>query len=139
MGGELENPQFGPLPLARPASPVTPRLVGVESGALAQGEAPLMQTEAVMSIDDALRRAGQRHDRLGRGGDARQVGAQRIARVRYADPRIIVEQDRARQAERSEEHTPELQSLMRISYAALCLKKKKHQQAKTTQPIKQHT
>src|SRR3546814_7693706 len=27
---------------------------------------------------------------------------------------------------RSEEHTSELQSLMRISYAAFCLKKKKH-------------
>src|SRR3546814_3966714 len=30
------------------------------------------------------------------------------------------------QAERSEEHTSELQSLMRISYAVFCLKKKKH-------------
>src|SRR3546814_10493348 len=30
------------------------------------------------------------------------------------------------QAQRSEEHTSELQSLMRISYAVLCLKKKKH-------------
>src|SRR3546814_5045986 len=49
---EIEYPQFGPLPLARPASHDTPRLVGVESGALAQGEAPLMQTEAVMSIDE---------------------------------------------------------------------------------------
>src|SRR3546814_7680130 len=28
---------------------------------------------------------------------------------------------------RSEEHTSELQSLLRISYAAFCLKKKKHQ------------
>src|SRR3546814_6932872 len=28
---------------------------------------------------------------------------------------------------RSEEHTSELQSLMRISYAVLCLKKKNHQ------------
>src|SRR3546814_1518638 len=28
-------------------------------------------------------------------------------------------------ANRSEEHTPELQSLMRISYAGFCLKKKK--------------
>src|SRR3546814_1494288 len=28
--------------------------------------------------------------------------------------------------ERSEEHTSELQSLMRISYAVLCLKKQKH-------------
>src|SRR3546814_6523218 len=31
----------------------------------------------------------------------------------------------ARQANRSEEHTSELQSLMRISYAVFCLKKKK--------------
>src|SRR3546814_3634739 len=31
-------------------------------------------------------------------------------------------------AERSEEHTSELQSLMRISYAVFCLKKKKHTQ-----------
>src|SRR3546814_1906406 len=30
------------------------------------------------------------------------------------------------QLERSEEHTSELQSLMRISYAVFCLKKKKH-------------
>src|SRR3546814_3089172 len=29
---------------------------------------------------------------------------------------------------RSEEHTSELQSLMRISYAVFCLKKKKHSQ-----------
>src|SRR3546814_4362235 len=38
---------------------------------------------------------------------------------------------------RSEEHTSELQSLMRISYAVFCLKKKKHTQhipsTKTTQ------
>src|SRR3546814_10492958 len=34
---------------------------------------------------------------------------------------------------RSEEHTSELQSLMRISYAVFCLKKKKQQQ-----PYKQH-
>src|SRR3546814_1532880 len=31
-------------------------------------------------------------------------------------------------SDRSEEHTSELQSLMRISYAVLCLKKKKHEQ-----------
>src|SRR3546814_7856414 len=33
--------------------------------------------------------------------------------------------DQAGQADRSEEHTSELQSLMRISYAVFCLKKKK--------------
>src|SRR3546814_5036832 len=32
--------------------------------------------------------------------------------------------------ERSEEHTSELQSLMRISYAVFCLKKKKHTKKK---------
>src|SRR3546814_5021765 len=35
--------------------------------------------------------------------------------------------------ERSEEHTSELQSLMRISYAVLCLKKKKQTQKMYTQ------
>src|SRR3546814_9088869 len=35
---------------------------------------------------------------------------------------------------RSEEHTSELQSLMRISYAAFCLKKKKTIHTKTTSP-----
>src|SRR3546814_2569661 len=34
-------------------------------------------------------------------------------------------------AERSEEHTSELQSLMRISYAVFCLKKKKKSQYHT--------
>src|SRR3546814_10309179 len=33
---------------------------------------------------------------------------------------------------RSEEHTSELQSLMRISYAVFCLKKKKHKQKQLT-------
>src|SRR3546814_956386 len=37
-----------------------------------------------------------------------------------------------RGALRSEEHTSELQSLMRISYAVFCLKKKKIQKSRTT-------
>src|SRR3546814_3160581 len=37
------------------------------------------------------------------------------------EPEQVLEQDRAA---RSEEHTSELQSLMRISYAVFCLKKK---------------
>src|SRR3546814_5760229 len=35
--------------------------------------------------------------------------------------------------ERSEEHTSELQSLMRISYAVFCLKKKKYKSSKPHQ------
>src|SRR3546814_9369035 len=39
---------------------------------------------------------------------------------------------------RSEEHTSELQSLMRISYAVFCLKKKKKHYRHTTQPDKRY-
>src|SRR3546814_5908876 len=47
---------------------------------------------------------------------------------------------RQRAQERSEEHTSELQSLMRISYAVFCLKKKKHkQQPKRTKNSQQDT
>src|SRR3546814_4172540 len=37
------------------------------------------------------------------------------------------------QEQRSEEHTSELQSLMRISYAVFCLKKKKHKKQRKRQ------
>src|SRR3546814_6517245 len=40
--------------------------------------------------------------------------------------RVDAPQSRTRRAGRSEEHTSELQSLMRISYAVFCLKKKKN-------------
>src|SRR3546814_1539416 len=46
------------------------------------------------------------------------------------------------QVHRSEEHTSELQSLMRISYAVFCLKKKKRKKTNTTHihhdTIRQH-
>src|SRR3546814_8396969 len=42
--------------------------------------------------------------------------------------------DRSAHGQRSEEHTSELQSLMRISYAVFCLKKKKNQKSTTTPP-----
>src|SRR3546814_7089829 len=41
-------------------------------------------------------------------------------------------------AGRSEEHTSELQSLMRISYAVFCLKKKNTQNDKNTNKSKRH-
>src|SRR3546814_5868823 len=40
---------------------------------------------------------------------------------------------------RSEEHTSELQSLMRISYAVFCLKKKKEYKKKTNTIVKHRT
>src|SRR3546814_7069142 len=43
-----------------------------------------------------------------------------------------------RQQERSEEHTSELQSLMRISYAVFCLKKKKQTHKRTEEQNTEH-
>src|SRR3546814_3602548 len=48
-------------------------------------------------------------------GNSTRGRAQRVAQQRFVDVRITT---------RSEEHTSELQSLMRISYAVFCLKKK---------------
>src|SRR3546814_4919031 len=53
----------------------------------------------------------------GRRGAGVAVDAAQAGRVQTADVRHL--------APRSEEHTSELQSLMRISYAVFCLKKKK--------------
>src|SRR3546814_4686992 len=58
-------------------------------------------------------------------GDRRAERHQRhpVGREHACEP--LDDRDR-RAAERSEEHTSELQSLMRISYAVFCLKKKKN-------------
>src|SRR3546814_8612198 len=65
----------------------------------------------------ALRKA------LGRSrAEAREIGEAALARVGLADKANA----------RSEEHTSELQSLMRISYADFCLKKKKNKQQTIT-------
>src|SRR3546814_6458026 len=81
------------------------------------------------------RRCGPRPDRLFRGGRDRGV---RLAFRFRGDPlqwqgRGYKTMDAGRGL-RSEEHTSELQSLMRISYAVFCLKKKK-----ITRDTKQHT
>src|SRR3546814_5775631 len=46
--------------------------------------------------------------------------------------RVGLVRDRQAAADRSEEHTSELQSLMRISYAVFCLKKKNQIESTTT-------
>src|SRR3546814_9514593 len=51
-------------------------------------------------------------------------------RLRHRQQHLVDEGDRLRRPHmRSEEHTSELQSLMRISYAVFCLKKKKNNKA----------
>src|SRR3546814_6468342 len=54
------------------------------------------------------------------GGDYRNAGG-----VRWGGPSAAIRKGAKAFLMRSEEHTSELQSLMRISYAGFCLKKKK--------------
>src|SRR3546814_6557049 len=70
---------------------------------------------------------GLAFQRAGNGGDAvqqllvqQEILAQRLARLQSMGGDHL-----SQRRERSEEHTSELQSLMRISYAVFCLKKKK--------------
>src|SRR3546814_4268030 len=63
------------------------------------------------------KQGGQPRAGLGAELDRQDVASQRL----YAETRSW----RCPNATRSEEHTSELQSLMRISYAVFCLKKKK--------------
>src|SRR3546814_6421790 len=89
-----------------------------------------------------LRRArpeGQRYE-LHHGGSAppRQGGADR-ARRRSAAARLDLQSHGllVLLRERSEEHTSELQSLMRISYAVFCLKKKQRYTPSTDNDTKE--
>src|SRR3546814_4391070 len=70
------------------------------------------------------------HDRIDRLARRRRVGA--LLRELAAVHDLFERGAGARHAalhRRSEEHTSELQSLMRISYAVFCLKKKKYIQS----------
>src|SRR3546814_2826915 len=63
------------------------------------------------------------------GGAAAQPGRARDDGDRLGS---VQRECRPASAARSEEHTSELQSLMRISYAVFCLKKKKHNNSNNT-------
>src|SRR3546814_10300850 len=74
-------------------------------------------------------------------GEDRAVGGARLER-RARNQFFAIADDQRGGKDRSEEHTSELQSLMRISYAVFCLKKKKDKQQHQKNAIihtKQHT
>src|SRR3546814_2502603 len=103
-------------------------LVGIQQPGFAKRamDFPVVRFEVV--IDEIV---------LGRIDDTLEHGARFRGQFLAARRRIEVDVDDARvrqhgflaeeQAARSEEHTSELQSLMRISYAVFCLKKKTKQ------------
>src|SRR3546814_5246088 len=89
-------------------------------------------TTLFRSCDDPAPRArlaaliGYAQDRLARHG-AIASGSQILPLI-LGDDATTMRVAGALQANRSEEHTSELQSLMRISYAVFCLKKKKYKE-----------
>src|SRR3546814_4465882 len=58
-------------------------------------------------------------------GDVGEIICLDVFALEFNSDRTLVQGDDGRTVRRSEEHTSELQSLMRISYAVFCLKKKK--------------
>src|SRR3546814_4078237 len=88
------------------------------------------RSDAQEHIDDRADRLRQDGDqpssRKAGSGPVREGGSDQVHRGWLCRPRRGIDHPR-----RSEEHTSELQSLMRISYAVFCLKKKK--KTKTTQ------
>src|SRR3546814_8972320 len=73
-----------------------------------------------VEIDEAV--VDRRHQRVGAG---REVAREDVVSARRIGDQIVGAFGEARDLFRSEEHTSELQSLMRISYAVFCLQKKK--------------
>src|SRR3546814_5106147 len=69
-------------------------------------------------------------ERRGRRWRRARDGVDRASIPGSESPRGRAVEQGNRAAARSEEHTSELQSLMRISYAGFCLKKKKNEQYK---------
>src|SRR3546814_5086618 len=73
-----------------------------------------------------LFRSPERRATLARGAEA----VRHTTRLRETRSKHVVSRVHPRPLGRSEEHTSELQSLMRISYAVFCLKKKKKKNKK---------
>src|SRR3546814_5265678 len=63
---------------------------------------------------------------------ARQLGIDEVVAEVLPDGKVEALHRLREGGRRSEEHTSELQSLMRISYAVFCLKKKKKEKRQTT-------
>src|SRR3546814_6831763 len=81
--------------------------------------------------------AGERRQKGDDGDEQRSAGTDAhhppVSRVEGASSAAAPMRGRDCSALRSEEHTSELQSLMRISYAVFCLKKKRQKPIQWTQ------
>src|SRR3546814_10764885 len=84
----------------------------------------VVQVGAPKGASRLLQRIGRANHRIDMPSKALLVPANRFELL---ECRAAVDAVGARELDRSEEHTSELQSLMRISYAVFCLKKKNTQ------------
>src|SRR3546814_4181118 len=105
-------------------------LVEVELAAIVVVDLPLGIPQQGRDIVQRRRSVASLHEGTGR-------------RFQYSRPALFLAAESRLGFPRSEEHTSELQSLMRISYAVFCLKKKKtttykHSQLRNT-PSNQHS
>src|SRR3546814_3283034 len=102
--------------------------IGHAAASIQNGEALLLEKRSRRRGskigNEGLRVRIRRHGSHGHGIDDRRVS---VFRENIDDPDIRVGGDI-----RSDEHTSELQSLMRISYAVFCLKKQHTKQERTT-------
>src|SRR3546814_2810991 len=98
-----------------PGVPARRAALRVLDGVLRRGEA----------LESALGPATRGLDRADDRALAHAIAAEVLRRLPDLDSLI----------DRSEEHTSELQSLMRISYAVFCLKKKKRNKAQNIQHV----
>src|SRR3546814_4781987 len=75
-----------------------------------------------------LSNASRLNEGMGGGGytSTHPLSIQRMSDIQNRVAELPVVHHKDSDAFRSEEHTSELQSLMRTSYAVFCLKKKKH-------------
>src|SRR3546814_1332923 len=79
------------------------------------------------------------HRRIGHLGLGHRHAGNRIGHGWRNGPALADRDDTLHPQSRSEEHTSELQSLMRISYAVFCLKKKKNTNLKYIKKQKNKT
>src|SRR3546814_28133 len=87
----------------------------------------LQQLEPMLDVARVAVEMRDRQPQLGAQHGAGEFGDEFLGGVgRCAEAILEIASQAAGMARRSEEHTSELQSLMRISYAVFCLKKKKH-------------
>src|SRR3546814_8738899 len=104
-------------------------LVGID------GEETAIEIAVLHPRDIELRQVGRQAVPVGEAPSfARKIHRRvemGVERQQPAVQRRLGGRGRLTRRARSEEHTSELQSLMRISYAVFCLKKKKHKEAKT--------